>query len=194
MTGFGVTAPSPWDRGYRVTYLVLDVGVDPFQHPHTGVLIGQIRVHLGNRRAIPNSAPGQAGTLPGKPTNCPPGPATSSHRVLPGIPSGVLAQDPHRPQALLKSRPHLSLLPHSSPFAKPSISVPSQVSPTLSHPDPTHPLSGFRHPSACFQSRMQKHPPSPCQSAHIYTEGHGAVAHHGRIEQDESCHTSCPGT
>lgn len=136
-----MTAPSPWDRGYRVTYLVLDVGVDPFQHPHTGVLIGQIRVHLGNRRAIPNSAPGQAGTLPGKPTNCPPGPATSSHRVLPGIPSGVLAQDPHRPQALLKSRPHLSLLPHSSP-AKPSISVPSQVSPTLSHPDPTHPRMG----------------------------------------------------
>lgn len=139
--GFRETAPSPWDRGHGVTYLVLDVGVDPFQHPHTGVLIGQIRVHLGNRQAIPNSAPGQAGTLPGRPTNCPPGPATSSHCVLPGIPSGVLAQDPHHPQALLKSRSHLSLLPHSSP-AKHRISVPSQVFPTLSHPEPTHPRMG----------------------------------------------------
>lgn len=52
MIGFGVTAPTPRGRGHRVTYLVLDVGVDPFQHPCTGVLIGQIRVYLWKRWAI----------------------------------------------------------------------------------------------------------------------------------------------
>lgn len=51
--GFGVTSPRPWGRGHRETYLVLDVGIDPFQHPCTGIFIGQIWVYLWKRWATP---------------------------------------------------------------------------------------------------------------------------------------------
>lgn len=49
--GFGETASSHWGRGCRVTHLVLDVGMDPFQHPCTCIFIGQVRVYLWKRWA-----------------------------------------------------------------------------------------------------------------------------------------------
>jgi hypothetical protein len=131
--GFGVTSPRPWGRGHKETYLVLDVGIDPFQHPCTGIFIGQIWVYLWKRWATPKLSIRSGWYSAQKPT---------VHQAsLPaytlcfqGNPEGCWFRSTRSgPQAPLTSRPHLSLLPHSSPFAKP---LGCQLS--LSHLEPTH--------------------------------------------------------